>query len=397
MRWSSAVSDNPSLEDAVAECAAGLRAALVEDSVDLAVAFVSAHHAASFEAVPELVRRHLGDSLLIGCSGGGVIGGGREVEGRPGFALTAARLPAVELVPFRVEADGLPDPDAAPERWEELVNTSTDKQPHFLLLAEPFSGAATQALLMGLDFAFPKSAKIGGIASGARGPGDSALYLGGAVYRSGAVGLAMQGDLTVDTIVAQGCRPIGEPLPVTSCHRNVLLGMGGRTPLEVLRELFEGLSERDQELARHSLFLGVVMDEMEDSPRMGDFLIRNLVGADQDRGALAVGEMLREGQVVQFHLRDALTSAQDLDAMLGRYVANHPVYADSGALLFSCLGRGTGLYGHADHDTGMFRDKVGHIPLSGFFCNGEIGQVGGSTFLHGYTSSFGIIRHRRRE
>ena len=391
MRWSSAVSDAPSVADAVSQCAATIEAEFVAPAADLIVAFASAHHATDFEAVPELVRQHIGDGLLIGCSGGGVIGAGREVEHRPGFAMTVAHLPDVELAPFHIENDTLPDADSAPEKWEALVGTRADVQPQFILLADPFSIAA-ESLLMGLDYAFPKSVKIGGLASGAQQPGGNALYLADNLHRSGAVGVAMHGAIAVDTIVAQGCRPIGRPMQVTSCSKNTLLELDERKPLEVLKTIFEGLSERDQQLVSHSLFLGVVMDPLNDSPQLGDYLIRNIIGADHERGALAIGEMLKEGQTVQFHLRDAETSVQDLDALLSRYGSENPIYEDTGALLFSCLGRGEYLYGRPDHDTDMFREKVSAMPLTGFFCNGEIGQVDGTTYLHGYTSSFGIFR-----
>ena len=134
------------------------------------------------------------------------------------------------------------------------------------------------------------------------------------------------------------------------------------------------------------------MDEFTDEPQQGDFLIRNVMGMDERNGMLSIGETLKEGQIVQFHLRDAETSAQDLDALLTEYARVHPIYEDTGALLFSCLGRGSGFYGRPDHDTDMFKEKVNGMPLTGFFCNGEIGPVAGTTFLHGYTSSFGIFR-----
>ena len=172
----------------------------------------------------------------------------------------------------------------------------------------------------------------------------------------------------------------------------MLMELDGRGTFDVLREMFAGMSERDQRLAQHSLFLGVVMDEFNEEPKLGDFLIRNIIGMDAKRGALAVGEYLKEGQIVQFHLRDAETSSQDLNDMLNQYSSDGVQASGSGALLFQCLGRGEYLYGRPDHDTDMFRDKVGDIPLAGFFCNGEIGQVSGSTYLHGYTSSFGIFR-----
>ena len=391
MRWSSAGSDNQALGDAVRECATKIRGELDDLAPDLAIAFVSAHHSEGYERVPELVREQIGDCLLIGCSAGGVIGAGSEIEHRPGFAMAAAYLPDVDLVPFHIEDDELPDGDAGPEEWEKLVGTGAQDSPAFLLVADPFSLRSEQ-LLMGLDYAFPRSAKIGGLASGSAQPGGNALYLASEVHHDGAVGIAMRGDITVETVVAQGCRPIGQPMHVTRCDRNLLLELSGGPPVEVLERVLHELSDQDRELARHSLFLGVVMNELKTDPQLGDFLIRNIVGMDPRSGVLAVGEVLKEGQTVQFHLRDSATSAQDLDAMLTQYTNTHPIYEDAGALLFQCLGRGSYLYGRADHDTDMFREKVGNLPLTGFFCNGEIGAVGGSTFLHGYTSSFGIFR-----
>jgi small ligand-binding sensory domain FIST len=396
MKWSSAVSEKLVLRDAVAECASRVREELGDTSPDLIFVFVSAHHAMGYEEVPRLVREHISEGVLIGCSGGGIIGAGKEVEHRPGFAMTAAHLPGVELAGFHIDNNALPDGDAAPSEWAALVKTSPLKGPHFVLLADPFS-LNGEHLLMGLDYAFPQSAKIGGLASGAHAPGGNALYLGDKTHKSGLVGVALQGNIEVDTVVAQGCRPIGAPMHITACDRNLLLELDGRTPFEALKGIFERLSERDRQLAQHSLFLGVVMDELKESPQLGDFLIRNIIGVDPRRGALAIGEMLKEGQTVQFHLRDADTSSEDLDMMLSQYVADRPAPDEAGALLFSCLGRGSYLYGRADHDTDMFRQKVGLMPLTGFFCNGEIGQVGGATYLHGYTSSFGIFRPKRRE
>ena len=396
MKWSSAVSVNESLEESIAECASAIRDDMGELKPDLVVAFVSPHHAADYENVPHLIKESLGECLLLGCSGNGVVGAGQEVEHRPGFAMTAAHLPGVELSPFHIEDSSLPDGDAAPDSWEMLVSMSADKDPQFVLLADPFS-IRSEPLLMGLDYAFPGSIKIGGLASGASQPGENALYLSDSVHRSGVVGIAMLGNVAVDAIVCQGCRPIGSPMQVTECSQNTLSGLDGRTPFEILNDIFQGLDERDRELAQHSLFLGVVMDELNDNPQLGDFLIRNIVGADPRRGVLAIGEMLKEGQTVQFHLRDADTSGHDLDAMLTRYAGSGPIHEEAGALMFSCLGRGSYLYGRPDHDTNMFRGKVGNMPLTGFFCNGEIGQVGKTTFLHGYTSSFGIIRPKRGE
>jgi small ligand-binding sensory domain FIST len=398
MKWASAISEQTALEPAIAECVADLREQLGDAAPDLAVVFASFHYREGYDAIPSLVREQLGSGpfglnapLVLGCSGGGIIGNGLEVEQRPALSITAASLPDVTLVDFHLEGERLPDLDAGPEQWESLLQVNSAAAPQFVILADPHS-FPVQNLLLGMDYAFAGSAKIGGLASGGQEQGGNALFLGDRVHHSGAVGVALHGNIAVDTVVAQGCRPIGKPMRITQSRRNLLEGLDGESPLTVLRGLFPTLSQRDQGLMRNSLFLGVVMDDFIEEPQQGDFLIRNVMGMDDRSGTLAIGEMLKEGQLVQFHLRDAETSAQDLTAVLDRYAGDNRENQVHGALLFSCLGRGQYLYGRPNHDTDIFRDKLGAVPLGGFFCNGEIGPVSGVTFLHGYTSSFGIFR-----
>jgi small ligand-binding sensory domain FIST len=391
MKWASALSEQTPLANAIEECAASVRPQLGDSPPDLAVVFVSSHHQEQFEELPSMVGQELGHPLILGCSGGGIIGNGIEVEQQPAVSITVANLPEVTLAEFHLEASNLPDLDAPPQAWEELVKVSHANNPQFVLLADPFS-FPVQNLIMGLDFAFEGAAKIGGLASSAQQQGQNALFLGDKVYHAGLVGVAMYGNIAVDTVVAQGCRPIGKAMRITQSRRNLLVELDGQPPLAVLRGLFQDLNERDRGLMRHSLFLGVVMDEFIDQPRQGDFLIRNVMGMDERTGVLAIGEMLKEGQLVQFHLRDAETSAEDLHAVLERYAGENRENQVHGALLFSCLGRGQYLYGRSNHDSEVFQATMGSVPLGGFFCNGEIGPVSGTTFLHGYTSSFGIFR-----
>jgi len=391
MKWTSALSEQPVLEDAIAECGVAIKNSVGDESLDLAVAFISPHYEESYERVAGLMAETLGAKHVFGCSGGGVIGNGMEVEQRAGISITAAVLPNVDINPFHLQVDRLPDLDAGPDKWETLIGVTADKDPHFVMLADPYS-FPVQDLLVGMDYAYPGATKIGGLASGASQQGGNALFLDEQVLRTGAIGLALDGNITVDTVVAQGCRPIGSPMRISKSDRNMLLELEGEAPMAVLRNLYQEVPKRDQELLGHSLFLGVVMDELIDSPVQGDFLIRNVVGMDQSTGGLAIGEMLKEGQLVQFHLRDAETSTDDLQAVLDRYAVEHRENDIPGALLFSCLGRGQFLFGKPNHDTDLFREKLGDVPLGGFFCNGEIGPVSGTTFLHGYTSSFGLFR-----
>jgi small ligand-binding sensory domain FIST len=180
---------------------------------------------------------------------------------------------------------------------------------------------------------------------------------------------------------------------VTRCEGNVAHELDGKPPLAVLRDLFETLPERDRDLFQNSLFAGVEMREDRVEYHEGELLVRNLVGADSDTGALAIGAPLHSMQVLQFLLRDARTAEEDLARLLER--SKQRGASPRGALLFSCVGRGAHLFGKPDHDSDLFREKVGPVPLGGFFCNGEIGPVGGSTFLHGYTSAFALFGEAR--
>jgi small ligand-binding sensory domain FIST len=331
---------------------------------------------------------------VLGCSAGGVIGEGRELEGTAALSLTGAVLPGVDVHPFHVAQADLPPPTADGAAWRgRLGLPDAGLDAHAIVLPDPFSCDA-QRLVRGLDLAFPGGARIGGQASGGVGPGQNALFLDDAVHRAGAVGVLLTGNVTVETIVAQGCRPIGQPMFVTRGLRNVVFELDGTPVLEVLESLYESLDVDDQALFRQALFVGLVMDREREVYRQGDFLVRNLFGLDAKTGGLAIGALVEPNQVVQFHVRDARTSAEDLDAMLDRHRGESAHQRPSGALLFSCLGRGAGLYGEPDHDTRAFLARVGPVPVGGFFCNGEIGPVRGRTFVHGYTSAFGLFRPR---
>ncbi len=393
MQWSSAVSVETDTKRNVAECVDVIRRELRQPP-DLALLFVSEHFAGDYAWIGREVHRRLGCRHLLGCSAGGVIGAGQEVEGMPGVSLTAALLPDVRIHPFQLEHGTLPSLDGSPRPWEELFCVSADAEPGFLLLADPYT-FSVEACLSGLDFAFPDSPKVGGLASAARRPGENALFTDDQCHRSGLVGLAVSGDIVLDTAVAQGCYPVGPVMCVTDCEDNLLRALDEHPVLEVLGRILSDMTPEQQELVQHSLFIGIAMDPMKESFSQGDFLIRNLVGADTEEGCLLVAARLHQGQIVQFHLRDATTSASDLDDVISAFITAHSGVSYYGALLFSCLGRGQGLYGHANHDSERFQHFMGRIPLGGFFCNGEIGPVGPVTYLHGYTSSFGIFRPRR--
>ncbi|MBI1731837.1 MAG: FIST C-terminal domain-containing protein [Gammaproteobacteria bacterium] len=393
MKWTSAICSNPDPDAAPGELAAQVLSAL-GTAPDLAFLFASDHYRPGFAQLPASLRMELGGGVLVGCSASGVIGGGEEIEQRPAIGLVAARLPGVVVDAWAVTADSLAPGSRHSRRCTELADRLGAEPARFVLLVDPFTFPAEQ-LLRSLEQAFPASVIAGGLASGGRAPGEVALFLDDATYRSGALLVSLGGDIEMRTAVAQGCRPVGDPLFVSACDGNLIKGLDGQPPIEILRSLFARLDENDRAVMQHSLFVGIAMREGRTQYDPGDWLIRNIAGMDPATGAIWVGADLREKQVIQFHLRDARTAAEDLERVLDRLRAQSGEVPPLGALLFSCTGRGQGLFGAAGHDSGMFHRRIGAVPLGGFFCNGEIGPVGGRTFLHGYTSAFAVFKSRR--
>jgi len=388
VRFASTLSATAEPARALERAMGELREALGGAEPDLLTCFASPAHAARAAELAARLRAGFPRALLLGCTARSVIGGGRELEDAPGLALFGASLPGVELRPFQLGPEALPAPGAARAFLSRALGIAPGDGWQLVLLADPFS-ADVESLLVGFDEGLPGVPVVGGLASGGDAPGANALWLGDALRRDGVVGVAFRGPLEIDSVVAQGCRPIGQPMFVTRCQGALLEEVDGRRPLDVLNELYAAAPAAEQALFRHSLFLGVEMRAEREAYGRGDFLVRNLTGADPERGALGVAALLREREVVQFHLRDAESAAQDLGERLARY-GRHPDVR--GALLFSCLGRGSPLYGEPDHDSRAFRTQVADVPIGGFFCNGEIGPIEGRAFLHGYTSAFAIFR-----
>jgi len=400
MKWASAISLETQTDAAMREAVASVQAQMQGVVPDIAFLFISPHHRPGAAGLPLMLYHQLGIKHLIGCTGGGIIGGAQESEQVAALSLTCAALPDVNVRIFRVEDSNLPNADSAPRAWEETTGVKAANEPQFIVLADPFSFRCEE-FLAGLDFAFPKSVKIGGLSSGARRPGQNTLFADHKLFHDGAVGVALSGNVRVDTLVAQGCRPIGEPMKITKSVRNVLVELDRKPALEVLNVLFQESNPRDQQLIRTSLFLGLVMDPFKTgTPKAGDYLIRNLMGVDKEQGALVISAILREGQTVQFHVRDAVAASEDIAAVLKRYALEGLAATGEqsmpatprGALLFSCLGRGVYMYGRPNHDSDALTAELGHVPIGGFFCNGEIGPVHGTTYIHGFTSCFGIFK-----
>jgi small ligand-binding sensory domain FIST len=388
VQFAAELSEDVDPERALREAVDGLRAALGGGEPDWLVCFASSQNAARADELSRRLRAAFPRAALIGCSARSVIGGGRELDGGPGLALFGARLPGIRVAPFHLAPAAIPAFAGDPRGLARAIGIADGEAASLVLLADPWS-TDVESLLLGLDELLPETPKVGGLASSGAGPGGERLLAGETVRSDGLVGVALSGALRVDTIVAQGCRPIGQPMFATRCSGRLLEEVDGRRPLDVLNDLYAAADPHERALLRHSLLIGLEMRPARERYGRGDFLMRNLTAIDPETGTLEVAALLRERQIVQLHVRDARSADADLAEQLGRYGRSPDV---SGALLFSCLGRGRHLYGAPDHDSDAFRAQVAKVPIGGFFGNGEIGPVERRTHLHAYTSAFAVFR-----
>lgn len=387
LRFASALSTHTATDDALAEVCRTARNAL-ERSVDLAVLFVTHHHAAAFPTLADQACELLETEHLLGCAAEAVAGVGQEVEQEPAVSLWLASLPEVTLHPIQLQFERTPEggvfagwPDGLHDTWPENAS--------LVLLADPFSFPA-DALLHRLGEDRPGTTVVGGMASGGEAPGRNRLFLGRRVFAGGAVAVLLSGGVRVRSVVSQGCRPIGTHYVVTKAERNIVYELGGRPALERFEEVFQSLAVRERELISNGLHLGRVVSEYQDRFEQGDFLVRNVIGADRTSGAIAIGDWVRPGQTVQFHVRDAETADGELQYLLSQ-VKHDRGASPQAALLFTCNGRGTRLFPQPHHDAAAIRSAFGEIPVAGLFAQGEIGPIGGKCFLHGLTASIALF------
>ena len=376
-RYASALSQHPVASHAVGETAGELLERLEGDDPDLVVCFASPHFVGAFDDAVHALRDILDPGTLLGATVGSVIGGAHEIEDSPAFSVFAACLPGARLTPAALQVVETADGPAV-VGWPDFGSDPSA----LLMLADPFS-FPVDAFLRRLDDDRPSLRVIGGLASAADRPGGNRLALDGQVTDAGAIGAFVDG-IDVRTVVSQGCRPIGKPFVVTRAQRNFVEELGGEPALGRLRELAERATDAERELLQRGLHVGLVVDEHKAEFGRGDFLVRNVLGADRETGAIAVGDQVGVGQTVQFHVRDAEAADEDLRELLRGVDAR-------GALLFTCNGRGRHLFGTPDHDAGVVAQLLGPIPAAGAFCAGEIGPVGGRNFLHGFTASLALF------
>ncbi|MGH4013106.1 MAG: FIST signal transduction protein [Pseudonocardiaceae bacterium] len=346
---------------------------------DLLCVFVCGDDPAAVEAAGTRAMDVAGARTTLGCSAGGVLGAGRGVETERAVSAFAACLPGARCTPFQLELTHTPDGAAVtgmPDRREDDAVA--------VLLADPATFPVA-AFVQRSNEDIPSLPFIGGVASGPVDSGSARLFMDGRSVPAGAVGVVLGGSVAVRPLVSQGCRPFGPPMIVTKAEGNVLLELAGTPALTKLEQIVAELADEDRRAVAHGLNIGVVMDEYAPEHERGDFLIRGVVGADREQGAIAIGDFVEVGRTVRFQVRDASAADEDLTELFARFRAEcGPV---GGALLFSCNGRGRAMFPSPDHDVLAVRAGLGATGVAGFFAAGEIGPVAGRNHVHGFTAS----------
>jgi small ligand-binding sensory domain FIST len=390
VRTSVGASESFDTVEAAAEAADRARAGL-EPTCDLAVVFASGHHLGMAKWLLSEVHERLEPRALIGCGAGGTVAGGHELEETPGIAIWAASLPGAELETMHLTAErdaqgfrllGLPVSLSEPANVDEPGGDES-----LIALCDPFSFPAEE-LLASVDRSRPQVPVLGGLAS-ASFAGGAVLLRDGEVHSDGAVAVRLQG-VQVLPCVSQGAGPVGPEMTITSAEANVIGQLAGKPAMERLGEVISALPEHERELAAAGVLVGLVIDENRPEYERGDFLVRPIIGADRESGAIAIGEPVRVGQTVRLQVRDAASADEDLREALRAQSQALGSDGAAGALLFTCNGRGSHMFDVPDHDAAAIEDSLG-VPTAGFFCAGEIGPVGGRNFLHGFTATMAVF------
>lgn len=375
-------------EHAIRDWAVALRRK-IEAPASLGLVFLTPRFFPHAETLLEILRVHAQIPVLAGCSSGSLICNAQEIEDQGGFVLALYHLPGAQLRAVHFTQSQVEEA-SSPAYWHLETGVQPADTNGWLVFVDPFH-LDSENWLSGWNEAYPGVPVVGGLASANLGEQMTQVYLNGEVFTEGGVAISIGGHVALESVISQGCTPIGETWTLTKVSQNLIQQIANRPAYEVLVDTFNGLTPDDQKKAQRNLFIGLVTDEYREDFHRGDFLVRNLIGADPKSGTIAVGALPRPGQTIQFQRRDAAAAREDMAAMLRRArqgLAGRTIY---GACLCCCNGRGERLFSEPSHDARCTQELLGPIGLGGFFCNGEIGPVGERNFLHGHTASLALF------
>jgi small ligand-binding sensory domain FIST len=385
MPFASAHSNAPFVNQAAEEVCEAALAKLGGAAPGLAIVFFTPHYAADAEELAQTLHQRLNAKAMIGVVGEWILEGNKDIENRPGLALWLGSWDdSVSIDTFKLDMEDTPDGPSL-FGWPDALLEANPENSLLITFADPHTFPAIDLYLPTLNESHPGLRLCGGMASNPVGPGQPCFLFQNEAVSEGSVSVLLRGLPSLKTIVSQGCRPVGKTAVVTKAKDNIILEIGGQSPLKFLREIVEEATQEDKNLMDQGLLLGLAFNEYQETFGPGDFLVRNLIGFDRRTGAMALSDRIRPGQTVQFQVRDPESMDRDLNEMLSALKGTE--FQPQAGLLFSCNGRSSKVFSVSDHDASAIQNSFGPIPLAGFFAAGEFGPVGDKCYIHSFTAS----------
>jgi small ligand-binding sensory domain FIST len=328
---------------------------------------------------------------FFGGSAESVVGTRIEIEGACAASIMLVNDMDVLPKTYELECIKTPDGPSVMGLTEELLAELNDG---LMVVACPVS-FSVELLASALEYEknSPRDAVVpilGGYCSSQDWQSPSIMFCGDRVLTRGAAVLTLPKNWKWQTILSQGCRPIGDPLVITQMDEQAIVSLGGKPAMKQLRELYERLPTQEQEMVSNSLMVGRAISEYSETFSHGEFLIRAVQGVDPSNQGLIVTDRFQVGQTIRFHVRDADAATADLQHLLG-------VFRDSetqpaGALLFTCNGRGSRMFDVESHDAMMIDSYLPNLPLTGIFAAGEFGPIANQNLVHGFTAILHLLK-----
>lgn len=360
------------------------RAALsLGERPDLCIAFVTGDHADDLPDILATLQTGSGTPYVVGCSAAGVVAEGREVEDEPAVGVLALASDAMRATPFLFRDAGDQGLSAGIHLGQRLVG-SRGQDDLVLVWPDPYRMHPGR-LLHGLDATLGGVPVAGGAASSSREFPATFQFSGREMSSAAVSGVRLGGEFRRRVVVAQGCHPVGEPLRVTRAEHNLVYELDGRPALDRLRDVVPEDLLDDPGRALHAVSVALLPEGGESTLAPGEYLVRNIVAADPESGALGVADCVEEGRSVVFAVREPECARAELERSVAFLAGEEGSDPWAFGLYFDCVARGRSLYGKPDVDAGILSRAFPGLPILGFFCNAEIAPLRGANHLFTYT------------
>ncbi len=347
---------------------------------DLAIVFATINYQAEYEQLFKSVQVNASCEELVGCTGMSVLSSAGEFEGEPALTVMVIRSDKLSSISFSAQGTESEIGTAIQTRVHPEIRDNS------LLIVLPDIRAVNPIELVkhiGIDG--EKLPIVGAAVSGDATGAQMYHWTGSEVREGGTAGIMLTGAFRTEIGVAQGCQPVGKTHEITKSQGRIIFELDGTPALEHFKETLHLLTQADIRQSGGMVFVGIAMDTNNPEPTRGDFLIRNLVGINEEHAALALSEAVTDGQRVQFHLRNSRAAKAEIRAIVEKLSEKTQEHPPAFGLYFNCLGRGKGLYGESNHDIAVIEEKFPGLPIIGFFGNSEFAPIGAHNFVHTYT------------